>query len=428
MEQLNQLIESFLSHYKQKRVFFNELARLAAKQCEKALKSDGIKAIVTYRAKTSERLKEKIIQRCKEKRYQNEEAISNDIIDLSGVRIALYYPADRMRVSQLIEKNFKIIKDKKFPNEVKLVNNRFDGYHADHYRVEIRSDTLEENKEYSDHIVEIQVASVLMHAWSEVNHDLGYKQFNGELSQQEKSILDVLNGLVLVGEGLLEQLQTAFQNRVSYQKQPFINQYELAAYLFERIKKIKDIDKGIEPLMEKVEELFYLLQDTKWNNANGLDQLLNEKLNGNIINFPICEQILDIIFEKNINQFDKYYSLFDDDQTYKNICKDIVKKRILFKRYITCIAYYKNFNTNHILKQVKQLQGLWGSLRFISSVYHWILDNNIYSDYYNVINDLDTVKGDFNLILTKIKNFKDPDSKKALEWAKTGQLKLPEKV
>lgn len=123
---------------------------------------------------------------------------------MSGVRIALYYPADRMRVSQLIEKNFKIIKDKKFPNEVKLVNNRFDGYHADHYRVEIRSDTLEENKEYSDHIVEIQVASVLMHAWSEVNHDLGYKQFNGELSQQEKSILDVLNGLVLVGEGLLE--------------------------------------------------------------------------------------------------------------------------------------------------------------------------------------------------------------------------------
>ncbi|MFS2220811.1 hypothetical protein, partial [Commensalibacter sp. A3DC] len=76
----------------------------------------------------------------------------------------------------------------------------------------------------------------------------------------------------------------------------------------------------------------------------------------------------------------------------------------------------------------KQLQGLWGSLHFISSVYHWILDNNIYSDYYNVINDLDTVKGDFNLILTKIKNFKDPDSKKALEWAKSGQLKLPEKV
>ncbi len=39
-----------------------------------------------------------------------------------------------------------------------------------------------------------------MHAWSEVEHDLTYKPMQGTLSEEELSILDELNGLVLAGE------------------------------------------------------------------------------------------------------------------------------------------------------------------------------------------------------------------------------------
>jgi hypothetical protein len=54
-----------------------------------------------------------------------------------------------------------------------------------------------------------------MHAWAEVNHDLVYKPARGELSDEEYSALDQLNGLVLVGEIGLERLQKAGEARVA---------------------------------------------------------------------------------------------------------------------------------------------------------------------------------------------------------------------
>ena len=61
-------------------------------------------------------------------------------------------------------------------------------------------------KRYADARIEIQVASLLMHAWSEVEHDLVYKPLQGGLSTDEYAILDELNGLVERGEIALERL------------------------------------------------------------------------------------------------------------------------------------------------------------------------------------------------------------------------------
>ena len=73
-------------------------------------------------------------------------------------------------------------------------------------------------KKYAEARVEIQVASVLMHAWSEVEHDLVYKPLQGTLSDEELAILDELNGLVLAGEIALERLQSAGNERVKQQE------------------------------------------------------------------------------------------------------------------------------------------------------------------------------------------------------------------
>ena len=65
----------------------------------------------------------------------------------------------------------------------------------------------ESDKRYTEARVEVQVASVLMHAWSEVEHDLIYKPLEGELSHYD--VTHMLNGLVASGEIALEQLQRA---------------------------------------------------------------------------------------------------------------------------------------------------------------------------------------------------------------------------
>lgn len=69
-----------------------------------------------------------------------------------------------------------------------------------------------------DFPVEIQIASLIMHAWSEVEHDLDYKQLDGTVSDLELELLDQLNGLALAGEISLEQLQNARNERIDKQQ------------------------------------------------------------------------------------------------------------------------------------------------------------------------------------------------------------------
>ena len=55
----------------------------------------------------------------------------------------------------------------------------------------MRDEILNESqKKYESARIEIQVASLIMHAWSEVEHDLIYKPMQGTLSEEELSILE----------------------------------------------------------------------------------------------------------------------------------------------------------------------------------------------------------------------------------------------
>lgn len=99
-------------------------------------------------------------------------------------------------------------------------------------RISLKDTSLTESQlRYVNSKTEIQVASVLMHAWSEVEHDLVYKPLSGNLSNEELSILDELNGLVLAGEIALERLNEAAKSRIKTEN-AFNNQYELASFLY----------------------------------------------------------------------------------------------------------------------------------------------------------------------------------------------------
>lgn len=235
------LIDSFLQRYAKEYDFYNGLAHQVATICETIIQRSGIRAIVTYRAKKPESLKDKLIKRNSIKKYQNMDQIYKDIVDLSGVRIAIYFPGDRKEIGRLIESEFNTEKIKRFPNAEQKQHQedpfkrRFTGYDAVHYRVRIKEEKLEENnKRFAQAQVEIQIASALMHAWAEVEHDLAYKPQIGRLSEEEFEILDELNGLVLSGEIALERLQKAFKHRIASMEQQFNNHYELAALIREK--------------------------------------------------------------------------------------------------------------------------------------------------------------------------------------------------
>jgi ppGpp synthetase/RelA/SpoT-type nucleotidyltranferase len=271
------LIEDFIARYRREYDYFLEVSRLCAELCEARLEEAGIRAIVTYRAKRPDRLGPKLQQRLADKNYQSIDEIYADIVDLAGVRIALYFPSDLAEVEKLVTTHLDLVEPPKvFPDKTppKHDKKRFKGYVATHYRVRLKAASLRgEQVRYADARVELQVASVLMHAWAEVEHDLVYKPLSGSLSEDEYLILDQLNGVVLNGEGSLEQLRRAQQERVGKPAQPFANHYELASYLYESVRKRLTASLH-EPVMGRVDRLFRLIQSAGLNRAEEIDKLI----------------------------------------------------------------------------------------------------------------------------------------------------------
>jgi ppGpp synthetase/RelA/SpoT-type nucleotidyltranferase len=296
------LINEFISKYRREFEFYQDVSQYCAQQCEFALEESGIRTIVTYRAKRPDHLEQKVRRRAGRVQYKTLDDIYNDIVDVAGVRIALYFPADREQVGQIIRDHFELIEPPKdFPAaSAPHLGKRFSGYWATHYRVHLKPDQLsQQDQRYSGVRIEIQVASVLMHAWAEVEHDLAYKQVDGGLSDEEYAILDELNGLVLAGEIALERLQKAVENRIQNLNRPFNNHYELAAYFYE---KIRARQKGnlTEPSlpMGRVDILLLLLQRA------GLDQPRElaryaAQVNVNAVHKTVADQVVEHVLRDN---------------------------------------------------------------------------------------------------------------------------------
>jgi ppGpp synthetase/RelA/SpoT-type nucleotidyltranferase len=100
---------------------------------EQNLQRAGIRAIVTARAKSPVRLEQKVRKRNVTKKYQSVDQIYRDIVDLAGVRVALYFPGERDQVGKIISQLFLFDQNPKtFPDESKpaTYSKRFSGYWA----------------------------------------------------------------------------------------------------------------------------------------------------------------------------------------------------------------------------------------------------------------------------------------------------------
>lgn len=94
--------------------------------------------------------------------------------DFCGLRIIVYYLHDLDKINSIFKKEFKVIEFESKTNIVK--KNRF-GYRSDHYLINLYKYWCKtpNYKGLDDLTFEIQVRTVLMHAWAEIEHKLGYK-------------------------------------------------------------------------------------------------------------------------------------------------------------------------------------------------------------------------------------------------------------
>ena len=100
----------------------------------------------------------------------------DEVTDLVGLRVITYFAGDVEAVCEMIEREFQLDRANSVDKGKHLDPDRF-GYLSVHYIVSLDKSraALTEYRGFAGLKAEIQIRSVLQHAWAEIEHDLGYK-------------------------------------------------------------------------------------------------------------------------------------------------------------------------------------------------------------------------------------------------------------
>lgn len=100
----------------------------------------------------------------------------SEITDIAGIRVITYYDNDVDRVAKIVEREFCVDKENSIDKREALDPEKF-GYCSVHYVATMNETRLQlsEYRSYAGMKCEIQIRTVLQHAWAEIEHDLGYK-------------------------------------------------------------------------------------------------------------------------------------------------------------------------------------------------------------------------------------------------------------
>jgi putative GTP pyrophosphokinase len=158
--------------YTRRRPVYENLASRFAALLTDLLRSHNLDVVdISHRVKTVESFERKI--RLKGDEY--DDALT-EITDFAGIRVITYLIEDVERVAEIIRDQFTIDEERSGNKARELGDDQF-GYLSDHYIVTV-SDARSPFPEWRQFIglkAEIQVRTVVQHAWASVEHKLRYK-------------------------------------------------------------------------------------------------------------------------------------------------------------------------------------------------------------------------------------------------------------
>lgn len=163
--------------YLEKQAYFQSLASVVARIVEECMKNNEISVhSVQFRAKDPASFgKKAAIPSENDANKPKYEQPMSQITDLSGVRVITQLHGTLNRVDWLIAKEFDVV-ERSDKSKGLIAEDKF-GYQSIHYLVRLKKErsALAEYHRFADSIVEIQVRTILQHAWAEIEHDIQYK-------------------------------------------------------------------------------------------------------------------------------------------------------------------------------------------------------------------------------------------------------------
>lgn len=250
--------------------------------------------LINSRLKEKNSLEKKIIK----KNYKY--SCLEDITDIVGIRVIVYFEDEVDKVADLIEKEFDIDKENSIDKRI-ISEDKF-GYRSLHYVASYKKDRLK-LKEYSvfkNLKFEIQIRTILQHSWAEIEHDLGYKGENEIPSSAKRTFYRVA--------ALLEQADIEF-----VKLKDTISEYE------------QNVGEQIKDSPSKVSLDKASLKSFLYNNlvvrevedqiakANGGLEILEDDDDSKILITETNISNLKKLGVQNINDLEKFYIKYKDD-------------------------------------------------------------------------------------------------------------------
>lgn len=253
---MNTQLTTIMSEYFQNIDIYQKLSHDVGDIINTLLEVNHIKiSNMSVRIKTEEALRNKVM-------YKNKYNHLDEITDILGVRIITLFETDIDTILDLLENTFEVceIVDKR----KKERTNRIEfGYNSLHVIVKFTNSRcqLVEYQKYQDIRFEVQIRTVLQHAWAEVEHGLGYKSFY----EPPMTVKRKLNRLAAA----LEILDEEFENI----------RYDISLYnqSFDKVEKILKTDINKDSLIAYVNNSEFL---------NGLVEKLAQELDFQIVRDP----------------------------------------------------------------------------------------------------------------------------------------------
>ena len=160
-----------LAQYGQRQPLYEEFASALGTLLVQILRDRGIALhAITHRAKEPDSLLRKLSN------PGRSYGALEQVTDLAGVRVITYFHDDVDRAAEILKSEFTIDAANSIDMRARLDPDRF-GYLSLHFVVSLSParSQLPEYRRFTGLPAELQIRSLLQHAWAEIEHDLGYK-------------------------------------------------------------------------------------------------------------------------------------------------------------------------------------------------------------------------------------------------------------
>jgi len=130
------------------------------------------------------------------------------ITDKAAIRIITFFPRTIEEINDVLHSEFSIIEH--FDKGESLIEEEKFGYQSVHYLVRLAPvrTSLPEYERFKGAVVEVQVRTILQHAWAEIEHDIQYKS-SATIPKDVKRRFMSLAGLLEIADREFQAVQDA---------------------------------------------------------------------------------------------------------------------------------------------------------------------------------------------------------------------------